>query len=71
MTINTLEPRLTEVGGVPIARLLPSKGKQPIGAWCLVLGAFWIMQARPNFCQMTQVYKLVVIHTPIYRLLVG
>lgn len=36
MTINTLEPRLAEVGGVPIARLLPSKGKQPIGAWCFL-----------------------------------
>ena len=36
MTIRTLEPRLTEVGGVPIARLLPNKGKQPIGAWCFL-----------------------------------
>jgi len=36
MTISTLEPRLTDVGGVPIARLLPNKGKQPIGAWCFL-----------------------------------
>ena len=36
MTIRTLEPRSTEVGGVPIARLLPNKGKQPIGAWCFL-----------------------------------
>ena len=36
MTIRTLKPRSTEVGGVPIARLLPNKGKQPIGAWCFL-----------------------------------
>ena len=36
MTIRTLEPRSTEVGGVPSARLLPNKGKQPIGAWCFL-----------------------------------
>lgn len=34
MSIQTLEPRLADVGGIPIARLLPNKGKQPIGAWC-------------------------------------
>lgn len=36
MNIKTLEPRLAEVGGIPIARLLPNKGKQPIGAWCFL-----------------------------------
>lgn len=36
MSIETLEPRLADVGGIPIARLLPNKGKQPIGAWCFL-----------------------------------
>jgi len=36
MSIQTLEPRLADVGGIPIARLLPNKGKQPIGAWCFL-----------------------------------
>lgn len=36
MTIKTLEPRLAKVGGVPIARLLPNRGHQPIGAWCFL-----------------------------------
>jgi len=36
MTIKTLKPRLAEVGGIPIARLLPNKGHQPIGAWCFL-----------------------------------
>lgn len=36
MTIQRLEPRLADVGGIPIARLLPNKGKQPIGAWCFL-----------------------------------
>lgn len=36
MTIKTLKPRLADVGGIPIARLLPNKGKQPIGAWCFL-----------------------------------
>ncbi len=33
MSIQTLEPRLADVSGTPIARLLPNKGKKPIGAW--------------------------------------
>lgn len=36
MSIKILEPRLADVGGIPIARLLPNKGKQPIGAWCFL-----------------------------------
>ena len=36
MSIQTLEPRMADVGGIPIARLLPNKGKQPIGAWCFL-----------------------------------
>ena len=36
MSIQTLEPRLADVGGIPIARLLPNKGKKPIGAWCFL-----------------------------------
>lgn len=36
MTMKTLKPRMADVGGVPIARLLPNLGKQPIGAWCFL-----------------------------------
>ncbi|WP_372844236.1 pirin family protein [Psychrobacter sp.] len=36
MSIQTLQPRLADVGGIPIARLLPNKGKKPIGAWCFL-----------------------------------
>lgn len=36
MKTEILEPRLADVGGIPIARLLPNKGKQPIGAWCFM-----------------------------------
>ncbi len=36
MSIEILEPRLADVGGIPIARLLPNKGKKPIGAWCFL-----------------------------------
>ncbi|MEN6669323.1 pirin family protein [Psychrobacter sp. B38] len=36
MTIKTLNPRLASVGGIPIARLLPNRGHQPIGAWCFL-----------------------------------
>lgn len=36
MTIQRLEARTADVGGIPIARLLPNKGKQPIGAWCFL-----------------------------------
>lgn len=36
MSIQTLEPILADVGGIPIARLLPNKGKKPIGAWCFL-----------------------------------
>lgn len=36
MSIKTFKPRLADVGGIPIARLLPNKGKQPIGAWCFL-----------------------------------
>ncbi len=36
MHTQILEPRLADVGGIPIARLLPNKGKQPIAAWCFL-----------------------------------
>ena len=36
MTIKKFEPRIADVGGIPIARLLPNKGKKPIGAWCFL-----------------------------------
>lgn len=36
MKTETLDPRLADVGGIPIARLLPNKGKEPIGAWCFL-----------------------------------
>ena len=36
MSIQMLEPRLADVGGIPIARLLPNTGKKPIGAWCFL-----------------------------------
>lgn len=36
MKTKILEPRLADVGGIPIARLLPNKGKRPIGAWCFM-----------------------------------
>lgn len=36
MEVKILKPRMTDVGGIPIARLLPNKGKQPIGAWCFL-----------------------------------
>ncbi len=36
MQIERLVPKTTDVGGIPIARLLPNKGKQPIGAWCFL-----------------------------------
>lgn len=36
MTAKTLKPRMADVGGIPIARLLPNLGKQPIGAWCFL-----------------------------------
>ena len=36
MTIQTLQPRIADVGGIPIARLLPNRGKKPIGAWCFL-----------------------------------
>ena len=36
MSMTILEPRLAEVGGISIARLLPNKGKKLIGAWCFL-----------------------------------
>ena len=36
MTIKKFEPRIADVGGIPIARLLPNRGKKPIGAWCFL-----------------------------------
>ena len=36
MPVQRLKARIADVGGIPIARLLPSRGKQPIGAWCFL-----------------------------------
>ncbi|PKG34400.1 MULTISPECIES: pirin family protein [Psychrobacter] len=35
MTIKKFEPRIADVGGIPIG-LLPNRGKKPIGAWCFL-----------------------------------
>lgn len=36
MSVQRLSARTADVGGIPIARLLPNKGKKPIGAWCFL-----------------------------------
>ncbi|STY82319.1 MULTISPECIES: pirin family protein [Moraxella] len=36
MSAKKLTARTAEVGGMPIARLLPNRDKQPIGAWCFL-----------------------------------
>lgn len=34
--IEAREGRTTEVGGMPVARVLPTKGRRTVGAWCFV-----------------------------------
>lgn len=34
--IRAREGRTTEVGGMPVARVLPTKGRRTVGAWCFV-----------------------------------
>lgn len=34
--IEAREGRTTEVGGLPVARVLPTKGRRTVGAWCFV-----------------------------------
>ncbi len=34
--IEAREGRSTEVGGLPVARVLPTKGRRTVGAWCFV-----------------------------------
>ena len=34
--VEAREGRSTEVGGVPVARVLPTKGRRTVGAWCFV-----------------------------------
>ena len=34
--IQAREGRTTEVGGMPVARVLPTKGRRTVGAWCFV-----------------------------------
>jgi len=34
--IQAREGRTTEVGGLPVARVLPTKGRRTVGAWCFV-----------------------------------
>ncbi len=34
--IELREGRTTEVGGLPVARVLPTKGRRTVGAWCFV-----------------------------------
>ncbi len=35
-TVEAREGRSTEVGGLPVARVLPTKGRRTVGAWCFV-----------------------------------
>ncbi len=35
-TIEAREGRQAEVGGMPVARVLPTKGRRTVGAWCFV-----------------------------------
>ena len=34
--VEAREGRSTEVGGLPVARVLPTKGRRTVGAWCFV-----------------------------------
>jgi quercetin 2,3-dioxygenase len=34
--VELREGRATEVGGLPVARVLPTKGRRTVGAWCFV-----------------------------------
>lgn len=34
--VEAREGRSTEVGGMPVARVLPTKGRRTVGAWCFV-----------------------------------
>ncbi|MFU8839500.1 MAG: pirin family protein [Nitriliruptoraceae bacterium] len=34
--VDAREGRSTEVGGLPVARVLPTKGRRTVGAWCFV-----------------------------------
>lgn len=36
MSIDLYTARTSDVGGIPVARLLPNKGKKNIGAWCFL-----------------------------------
>ena len=36
MSVTKLTARIADVGGIPIARVLPNKGKEPIAAWCFL-----------------------------------
>lgn len=35
-TVDAIEGRHTTVGGLPIVRVLPTKGRRTVGAWCFV-----------------------------------
>lgn len=34
--LQRLKPRISDVGGIPVARLLPSRQRRMIGAWCFL-----------------------------------
>lgn len=34
--VDAREGRATDVGGLPVARVLPTKGRRTVGAWCFV-----------------------------------
>lgn len=36
LRVDAREGRRTEVGGLPVARVLPTKGRRTVGAWCFV-----------------------------------
>jgi len=36
MTIQIINPRLADVGGIPVARALPNRARRTIGSWCFL-----------------------------------
>lgn len=46
--IEVREGRSTQVGGMPVARVLPTKGRRTVGAWCFVDLAGPVDAERPD-----------------------
>jgi redox-sensitive bicupin YhaK (pirin superfamily) len=67
MTLTVSDSRLTDVGGLPVHRALPQRGRRTVGAWCF-LDRFGPTDVTPQQTMMVGPHPHIGLHTVTWLL---